>query len=206
MENLKAIGKVVLYLVVMLAVIFVLFVLIRGGVSIAEHVIPILIHVATIATSIDILILVPLAFFRKSRPISAIGLMISSYVFGISVWGLGFLVTYAFWGGGAVFVGLLIFGVGVVPMGIVAALLHGAWGAVGNLLYGIAITYGARFLAIYLGGKIDRDRELNYTVYPAESSDDMYPAVKENLQELFVDPLHKIEKESIENTKSSGDL
>ena len=78
------------------------------------------------------------------------GFFIVSYIFGLGVWMYGFLVTYQFWGGTGTFIGLLLGVVGVVPLGIIAAALHGTWYYVGELIIGIAITYQARVFALFL--------------------------------------------------------
>lgn len=62
------------------------------------------------------------------------GFFIVSYIFGLGVWMYGFLVTYQFWGGTGTFIGLLLGVVGVVPLGIIAAALHGTWYYVGELI------------------------------------------------------------------------
>jgi hypothetical protein len=67
----------------------------------------------------------------------------------------GFLMTYALWGVGGLLVGLAFAGVGVVPLGIIAAALHGMWEPVGELIFGVFITYAARAFALYIAKKID---------------------------------------------------
>lgn len=69
----------------------------------------------------------------------------------------GFLVTYDLWGGTGIFIGLILGVVGVVPLGILAAALHGIWYYVGELAYGLFLTFGARTLALYLMRKVERD-------------------------------------------------
>jgi len=46
--------------------------------------------------------------------------------------------------------------VGIVPLGIIAAAWHSEWLIVAELIYGLALTYGARAIALWLGAKIDR--------------------------------------------------
>jgi hypothetical protein len=157
MKNIKVVGRIILYIVVFVLILFVVFFLINGGASVGAWVLPILAWARDIATLIDVVVLIPLAFFKKTRMFSAHGLMVSSYIFGLCLWVLGFVITYGFWGGLGVFLGLLVVGIGVVPFGILAAALNGVWLIVGGLLYGAIITYGARVLSIYLAKKADED-------------------------------------------------
>src|SRR5690349_15872744 len=85
-----------------------------------------------IAFVIGFFILVPLAIFRTTRMISAMGLLFASCVFGVVVWIYGFVVTYELWGLLGVFTGLMFCFVGVVPLGMIAAGLHGLWNVVGE--------------------------------------------------------------------------
>ncbi|OGM94851.1 hypothetical protein A2524_00130 [Candidatus Wolfebacteria bacterium RIFOXYD12_FULL_48_21] len=152
MDKLKSFGGFLIGIAMMTVLVFLVFVFINGLGFVAEKLIPTLIKITTIGTLICILSL-PLAFFKKTRIITATTLFISSYVFGLTVWMVGFLVTYSLWGGFGVFIGLMMGGVGVVPLGIIAAVFNGAWAMAGNLLYGIAITFGARIFGMYLGEK-----------------------------------------------------
>jgi hypothetical protein len=72
----------------------------------------------------------------------------------------GLLATLTFWGVGGVIVGLLFAGVGVVPVGMLAALFHGQWAQLIDLIAFTFFTFGARFFAIWLGSKIDRDAQI----------------------------------------------
>jgi hypothetical protein len=88
-----------------------------------------------------------------------LGFLIGSYVFGLHVWLEGLLVTYKFWGWTGVFFGLFFGGIGVVPLGIVAASLNGAWLLVSDLLFGIVPTFGVRAPAFYFARNIDRQSQ-----------------------------------------------
>ena len=159
MGALKTVGSFVLGVVVFVALVFFAFVVINGTASIGEKVLPFLIRATTIVTGFCIVVLFPLAFFRATRTVSAFGLYLASYVFGLAVWMYGFLVTFYLWGAMGVFIGLGLGGVGVVPLGFIAAVTHGMWGTAGELFYGLALTFGARAFALYLARKIDASEE-----------------------------------------------
>jgi len=71
-------------------------------------------------------------------------------------WLYGFLVTYDVWGGGGVVLGLILGLVGVVPLGIIGAALHGFWEAFGELIFGTILTIGAQLFAVYLTRKTEQ--------------------------------------------------
>jgi hypothetical protein len=155
MSAMKNAGAVLLGIAALLAILFLAGFLLEGAAYVSVIVLPYLSKIAVIATAICVIILLPLALFRATRIASFWGFFIASYIFGLDVWLYGFVMTYALWGGLAVFIGLCMFGVGVVPLGIIAAALHGMWEPVAELVFGAVITYAARFFALYLAKKID---------------------------------------------------
>ena len=156
MSAIKAAGAVILGLAGLAGFIFLVAVLINGTAFLAEKILPLLITATNIATLLCIVVLLPLALFRRTRIVSVWGFFIASYIFGLGVWMYGFLVTYDLWGGTGVFIGLVLGIVGVVPLGIIAAALHGMWYYAAELIYGLVLTYGARTFAIYLMRKLER--------------------------------------------------
>ena len=76
---------------------------------------------ASIAAVIAVVVLVPMAFFRSTRRASGKGFFFLSFLFGITTWLLGAAVTLIAWGWWGVIIGTFLFGVGVVPIGILAA-------------------------------------------------------------------------------------
>jgi hypothetical protein len=155
MEALKNTGWGLLGIAFLVAIVFVCALLIGGTAWVSSHVLEYLIPFNNIVTVVCIVLLLPLAPFRKTRIVSAYGLYMASFVFGVCVWMYGFVVTYDIWGGGGVLVGLMLGIVGIVPLGIIAASWHSEWVIVAELVYGLVLTYGARALALWLAVKID---------------------------------------------------
>ena len=106
-----------------------------------------------------LLVLAPAAFFRATRGVSAVGFLCASYVFGLVLWVWSFLLVLDLWGMFAVVVGLLMVGIGIVPVAVLAALFHADWASVGDLAIMIGATFGVRFLAVLIASKADRERE-----------------------------------------------
>ena len=80
----------------------------------------------------------------------ATGFGIASYIFGISLWAWAFVYTLATWGWWAVVIGFLLMGVGVVPIAMLATFLHGEWSLFGQIVLGVALTFGSRAISIAL--------------------------------------------------------
>jgi hypothetical protein len=81
-----------------------------------------------VAFGIVVFILLPLAIPKATRGFSSVALFVASYVFGATLWMEGLLFPLAIWGVGAVFIGLFLAGVGVVPIAMLATLIKGRIG------------------------------------------------------------------------------
>ncbi len=80
-----------------------------------------LLPISWIALAIVLFVLLPLAAWRKTRGMAGTGLFITSYIFGATTWFLGAAVTFGSFGWLGLIIGLLVLGVGVVPLGIIGA-------------------------------------------------------------------------------------
>jgi hypothetical protein len=112
----------------------------------------------SLTLGISVFILGPLAVIRRTRGFSAAGLMIASYVFGACLWIASLLLTWALWGGIAVVIGLILLGIGIVPVALLAALFRAQWWNLLDLVILIVATFGARSLAVWLAKKVDADQ------------------------------------------------
>lgn len=124
-----------------------------GLVWVSDHTIEYLVPLAAIVILVSIFIVLPLGAFRKTRPLSAIGLVAASYLFGLTTWILGFLTTLQYWGGAGLAIGLILGVIGVVPLGIMASAVHSDWWSATVLILGLFLTYGSRAIGIVLEAK-----------------------------------------------------
>src|ERR1019366_44455 len=150
MRALKGVGIVLAGIAGAVALVFLAALYIAGLAWVSENVYEYLNIAAIIAFAVCVFILLPCALFRVTRKVSVYGLLISSVIFGASTWILGFLVTLQYWGSTGVFVGVIMGVVGIVPLGMLASLFNGDWYAIGILVFGLALTFGARIIAIML--------------------------------------------------------
>lgn len=115
-----------------------------------------LLPISWAALAIILVVLLPMAAWRKTRASAATGLLIGSYIFGVTTWFLGAAVTFISFGWFGLIVGLIFFGLGVVPLGIIGAYfkLDVAQLAL-SLFVMVVITLGCRFVAFYFASKAD---------------------------------------------------
>lgn len=102
-----------------------------------------------------IFIFLPLAIPRSTRSFSSISLYISSYIFGATLWMEGLLLTLSIWGLGAVFIGIILGGVGVVPIAMLATLIKGMWRQLIELLLLTIATFACRGGALSLAESLE---------------------------------------------------
>jgi len=152
-SNLSSIGTYALGVVIVLALLALPALFIVGGIWVAEKILPWLMLLCFLVLAFNIFILGPLALIPPTRPWAGLGFFISSYLFGLTGWFMGLLLTWILWGGCAVVIGLFIMGIGVVPIAMLATLLNGMWPELGLLILAVVLTYGLRVLGMTLADK-----------------------------------------------------
>jgi hypothetical protein len=153
-------GMVVIVLFCFVALLFLCVLVLHGVAWIIERVIPWVMAAAYLAAFIGFVVLLPLSFIRFTKTFSANGLLLVSYVLGVWTWCYGFVVAYNMWGWVGIIVGLVLAGVGIVPVAMVAAAFKFEWWIVFDLLLYLGLTYGARTYSVYLTTKEEeRKRE-----------------------------------------------
>jgi hypothetical protein len=153
-QLLKNIGGFGLGLVVLAAVLGIgllfLWLFVGGMVWVSAKALPWLDYAGQIAFDICVLVLLPLALFRKTRVLAGIGFYIASFVFGIFLAAFSCVVAFQIWGFVGLVFGLIFLGVGVVPVAFLATLFHAEWHLFWEIVIGIALTFGSRALGIRL--------------------------------------------------------
>ena len=155
-ETLKYVGFALGGLLLMAAVFGLTMIFIVGATAVSFWVREWFPVVLWIDLLIAFFILGPLSLIPPARSIAAIGFVIASFVFGAMMWFGGLGVTYETWGMAGVIIGLMIAGVGIVPVGMLAVLLQGEWQALIGFVILIVLTFGLRVLGFWLAKKVDQ--------------------------------------------------
>jgi hypothetical protein len=149
-SRLKTIGLSVLFPIGFIVLLLLSLIMLRGMVWALDKAYPFILAVSDVAFAICLFIFLPMYIFRKTRPWAGVGFVYASYSFGLLLFAYSCFFVVDIWGYGGLAVGLLFAGAGVVPVALLAALFHAQWSALGQLAFGIFLTFGTRFLGIHL--------------------------------------------------------
>jgi hypothetical protein len=92
----------------------------------------------------NLAILLPLTFIKRFRNRAGEYILYSSFLFGFQLWLYCLVITLDTWGIIAVLIGLLIVGVGVVPIAFIASLYYGLWRQAFEIVIILVIVLAAR--------------------------------------------------------------
>ena len=154
-EVLAGIGGLLIMGAVLLVGITIGAIFIFGSAWASSKLLPWFSVLTWIAFGLVVFIFLPLAIPRATRGFSSVALFISSYVFGATLWMEGLLLTLFIWGLGAVFIGLFLAGIGVVPIAILATLIKGMWGSLIELVLLSIMTFSCRIGALSLADSLE---------------------------------------------------
>jgi hypothetical protein len=153
------------------ALIYFAVLMVRGTVWAADKALPWLLSASEIAILVCLFVLAPLCLFKKARPVAGFAFYVVSFLFGAMLFAYCCLFIVYTWGYGALIVGLLFAGVGVFPVALLAALIHLEGWVVLDLLLGLLLTFGTRFLGVYLISPKEEERVAAVIQELAESDD-----------------------------------
>lgn len=158
MHFLKSTAGVAIGVVCWIAIVFIAIFFIYAATYFSAWVMRYMAWAVDAAIAICILAL-PLALFHRGRKYVAFGFYGCSFVFGLCTLMLGLLVTMEIWGVVGVLIGLCFLGVGLVPIGMLASLIHAQWLELSLLVIGVVFTYGARGFGFWMASKYDAEQE-----------------------------------------------
>jgi hypothetical protein len=149
-EVMEMLSGTMLGCVILIAIFFLVALFFRGAAWVSTKLLPWFASLSVITLVLVIFVALPLAIPKETREIASVGLHIASHIWGITLWMEGLLYTLSAWGPTAVFIGLFVLGIGVVPMGMLANIIKGKWLHFGELLFLAILTIGSRAIATYL--------------------------------------------------------
>lgn len=130
------------------------------GIDIIYKVDPFFVKSTILLAHFVIFILLPLSFFKKIRSFSIVSLYVLSFWFGITLWIHSAVTVHYLWGTVALFIGLFLMGVGVLPVAIIAAIFFAEWMILLDLILLIIATFGSRILGVYMAHREDRKSQI----------------------------------------------
>jgi hypothetical protein len=149
-QKLKSFGAGAAGLAVIIVLLFCVVLFLHGVEWISDKVFPFFLRASIYVIFASIFVLLPLSLIRSTRSFAASLIILGSYLVGLTAWMFGLLTTMDLWGGGAVIFGLLLAGIGVVPLGILAALFHGLWATVFSIAGLTVMTFASRGYAAWI--------------------------------------------------------
>jgi hypothetical protein len=156
MKNfLKSIGGFVLGAVLLVALLFLAVLLLRGSAWLSDKVLPVVNLIGEVSFFILVVIVLPLSFCKKCCGWCGVAFISWSYLCGLSLWMLSLLVTLGLWGYMAAIIGLIMVGVGVLPVALLACMFKGEWSMFFQLFVQLAFLVGCRFYGFYLARKAE---------------------------------------------------
>ncbi len=169
-QHIKNAGQTIGCLFGMVALFVLSALLLKGMVWISDKALPWLMTASIFTLAICVLVLLPLALFRKTRGWAGNGYYIASFVFGTMLFAYSCIVAYEIWGYRGLIFGLLLAGVGVLPVAILATVFHAYWPTLGDLALVTVLTFGTRAFGIYLLSKVGAQEE-DQEPYSTDESD-----------------------------------
>lgn len=170
MNTLKSAGAALLGITIFVGIIVATILLFTFGAGLALAIAPFINGLAGILFVINLILLL-VAIVPQTRGVVGVIIYFSSYVYGLSAWIYGLAVTLALWGWIAVIIGLFMGGIGVVPIGMLAAIFNGEGGAFWTLFFTVALTYGMRMIGYALANSADNQKKQYDDVIDIEPED-----------------------------------
>lgn len=153
--RMKDIGSIVAGIAVLVGIMAIGIGLLTGAAEFSLWILKWTFPVFWIALLISVVLLAPLSLIPSARGFSAVGFMFAAIAFSTILWLWGMAYTYTVWGMLGVVVGLVLLGIGVVPVAMVAALIHGDWSTLGMFVVTGIVSIGFRGLSGWLAEKAD---------------------------------------------------
>lgn len=149
-ETAKGLGGFVIGLIGLVLVVVIAALLLYGVVWVADWLKTLFWVLAKLALSVQILVLIPMSAFRRTRGVSLAGMSIASVVYLILVFVASTVLAYQNFGIMGLVLGLMGAGVGVIAVGIVSALINGMWVEAADVAIVLVIWVGTSLYSDWL--------------------------------------------------------
>jgi len=160
-EMLKSISWGALGILFIVCLILLAIFLLRGALWISEKILPILLNLTGGISVLCFFVFLPMTILKKTRKWGGTALAFSSLLFGATLWIYSALIAYILWGSIGLLFGLFIFGIGVVPISLLAALVNNEMMIVGSIIYILILTLVTRSLGLWIMSKEENNELKN---------------------------------------------
>lgn len=130
-------------------------------------------------TALDLFIVLPISLLlllpKKTRGLGGTLLHWSSYVFGFSLWIACFISCFVFAGYTGIVIGLILAGIGIVPLAMLLAAFHGVWSFVAQTAGTVVFIYALRYFGLYMVAKAEEARAVQSAAFDIEPTE---PAIE----------------------------
>jgi hypothetical protein len=154
-EKLALIAKGIGGLLISLVAILVVGLVLIGGAKLAVWVQPWVEGLAALTLGILIPLCLLLLIFRKTRGYGGIGIYFASYAIGLALWIFCFLYAFEvslFW----TIIGILMAGLGIVPVAAIMTLIRGDWSNFGSILGAVVVVFVLRGFGAWIVEKSEQ--------------------------------------------------
>lgn len=100
-----------------------------------------------------VVILLILSVFPKLREYTGAGIVISTFIWGATLWFFSLFVTYQLWGILGVIVGIVFLGIGVFATAFLALIFDGQASGAFLILLSLVMIYAVRMLGVWITSK-----------------------------------------------------
>ena len=118
--------------------------------GVIEFISSVLILLSEIMILLTIIIFLPLSIFKRTRKVTGLVILFSSYLYGITIWLISAIITFSYWGTIGLVFGLVILGIGVFPMAFFAIFREGIWDLLIMLVIGAALVFTVRLVGSFI--------------------------------------------------------
>ena len=121
--------------ITLLAIFFLIIdLLIIGTANITTRLLPYIFYAGYLCLIIDIAVLLPMAYFKRTQYLAGYGLKASANAFAFLALLFSFIATYQIWDTTGVVVGILLLGLGIIPVAMLATIIHSEWHQLGIIV------------------------------------------------------------------------
>ena len=157
----KVIGSLMLW-VIGVAIAGLLIALFLGGVVVISKLLEPYLFRGFLLTLVLGVALVLFALIRQTRPLALLGYMFAEKIMSLILFLHAILITWSFWGAFAVFLGLFLAGVGIVPVAIACMVWNREWAGFWDLIILIICIVGFRGMLLWIAHRLDVDAQSRF--------------------------------------------